>query len=56
MKIVSEVLGGGRIEKMLNEPPSTSNKRERLQNSIALLKESKETMEQVMDGVVVSSD
>ncbi|KAM0007262.1 putative dynamin stalk domain, GTPase effector domain, Dynamin superfamily [Helianthus debilis subsp. tardiflorus] len=56
MEIVSEELGGGRIEKMLNEPPSTSNKRERLQNSIALLKESKETMEQVMDGVVFSSD
>ncbi|KAJ0601431.1 putative PH-like domain superfamily, GTPase effector domain, Dynamin superfamily [Helianthus annuus] len=30
MEIVSEVMGGGGIEKMLNEPPSTSKKRERL--------------------------
>ncbi|KAF5814974.1 putative dynamin central domain, GTPase effector domain, Dynamin superfamily [Helianthus annuus] len=56
IQIVSEVMGGGGIEKMLNEPPSTSKKRERLHNNIALLQESKETMEQVMDGVVVSSD
>ncbi|KAI7727201.1 hypothetical protein M8C21_033500 [Ambrosia artemisiifolia] len=57
MEIVNEVLvHGGGIEKMLNEPPSVAKKRERLENSISLLQESKETMEQVMDGLVVSSD
>ncbi|KAJ0801814.1 putative dynamin stalk domain, GTPase effector domain, Dynamin superfamily [Helianthus annuus] len=34
IEIVSEVMGGGGIEKMLNEPPSTSKKRERLHTTL----------------------
>ncbi|KAD0189487.1 hypothetical protein E3N88_44666 [Mikania micrantha] len=55
--IVNEVMvNGGGIEKRLVEPPSVAKKRERLQSSIRLLKESKEIIEQVMDGIVVASD
>ncbi|KAD4178888.1 hypothetical protein E3N88_27479 [Mikania micrantha] len=50
------MLNGGGIEKMLVEPPSVAKKRERLQSSISLLKESKEIIEQVMEGIVVASD
>ncbi|KAD2132534.1 hypothetical protein E3N88_41780 [Mikania micrantha] len=56
-QVVNEVMvNGGGIEKMLAEPPSVAKKRERLQSSISLLKESKEIIEQVMDGIVVTSD
>ncbi|KAI3755858.1 hypothetical protein L1987_55667 [Smallanthus sonchifolius] len=56
-EIVNEVMvHGGGIEKMLHEPPSVAKKRERLQSSISLLKKSKEIIEQVMDGIVVTSD
>nr|GFB64509.1 dynamin-related protein 4C-like [Tanacetum cinerariifolium] len=44
------IVRGGGIEKMLDEPPSVAIKREKLQRSIGLLKESKEVIEQVMDG------
>ncbi|KAL8230152.1 hypothetical protein R6Q59_000512 [Mikania micrantha] len=50
------MVNGGGIEKMLVEPPSVAKKRERLQSSISLLKESKEIIEQVMEGIVVASD
>ncbi|GKC90302.1 dynamin-related protein 4C-like protein, partial [Tanacetum coccineum] len=43
------IVRGGGIEKMLDEPPSVAIKREKLQRSIGLLKESKEVIEQVMD-------
>ncbi|KAL4580154.1 hypothetical protein LXL04_016335 [Taraxacum kok-saghyz] len=51
MEIVSEVmvLGGG-MERMLDEPTSVALKRERLQKSISLLQESKQIIQQVMDG------
>ncbi|MFS7921246.1 putative dynamin central domain, GTPase effector domain, Dynamin superfamily [Helianthus anomalus] len=56
MEIVNEVtVHGGGIEKMLDEPPYVAKKRERLQISISLLKESKEIIEQVMDGIAVTS-
>ncbi|KAJ0593525.1 putative dynamin stalk domain, GTPase effector domain, Dynamin superfamily [Helianthus annuus] len=56
MEIVNEVMvHGGGIEKMLDEPPYIAKKRERLQSSISLLKESKEIIEQVMDGIAVTS-
>ncbi|KAD6794842.1 hypothetical protein E3N88_05738 [Mikania micrantha] len=56
-EVVNEVMvNGGGIEKMLAEPPSVAKKRERLQSSISLLKESKEIIEQVMDGIVVTSN
>lgn len=50
MEIVKEVMvHGGGVGKMLHEPPSVAKKRERLQKSIGLLQESKETMEQVLE-------
>ncbi|KAM0029000.1 putative dynamin stalk domain, GTPase effector domain, Dynamin superfamily [Helianthus debilis subsp. tardiflorus] len=56
MEIVNEVtVHGGGIEKMLDEPPYVAKKRERLQSSISLLKESKEIIEQVMDDIAVTS-
>lgn len=55
VEIMSEVMvRGGGIEKMLNEPPLVAKKRERLQRSIDLLQESKEVIEQVIDGIVVT--
>ncbi|KAJ0601412.1 putative dynamin GTPase [Helianthus annuus] len=55
--LVKEVmLQGGGIEKMLDEPPSVAKKRERLQRSIASLKESKEIIEQVMDHILIATD
>ncbi|KAK9077549.1 hypothetical protein SSX86_005886 [Deinandra increscens subsp. villosa] len=57
MEIVNEVmLHGGGIEKMLDEPPSVAKNRERLQRSIALLQESKEIIEQVMDDILITAD
>lgn len=57
MEIVNEVMmHGGGLEKMLDEPPSVAKNRERLQRSIALLQESKEIIEQVMDDVLITGD
>ncbi|KAK9047831.1 hypothetical protein SSX86_033207 [Deinandra increscens subsp. villosa] len=57
MEIVNEVMvHGGGIEKMLDEPTSVVKKREQLQSSISLLKESKEIIEQVMDNIEVTSN
>ncbi|KAD4178901.1 hypothetical protein E3N88_27492 [Mikania micrantha] len=57
IEIVNEVmLHGGGIEKMLDEPPSVAKNRERLQKSIALLQESKEVIEQVMDDILIKAD
>ncbi|KAK9057842.1 hypothetical protein SSX86_022680 [Deinandra increscens subsp. villosa] len=54
--IVTEVMvHGGGIEKMLEEPPSVAKNRERLQKSIALLQESKETMELAMDDIRITA-
>ncbi|GJV70027.1 dynamin-related protein 4C [Tanacetum coccineum] len=50
MELNEVIVRGGGIEKMLDEPPSVAIKREKLQRSIGLLKESKEVIEQVMDG------
>ncbi|KAG7585143.1 Dynamin central domain [Arabidopsis thaliana x Arabidopsis arenosa] len=41
--------GGGEIEKMLEEPPSMASKREKLKNSIKLLKESKDAVAAIVD-------
>lgn len=52
MEIVNEVMvHGGGMEKMLDEPTSVALKRERLQKSIGLLQESKQIIQQVMDGI-----
>ncbi|CAH1444432.1 unnamed protein product [Lactuca virosa] len=51
-EIVYEVMvRGGVMEKMLEEPTSVAAKRERLQKSISLLQESKEIINQAMDGI-----
>ncbi|XP_071736608.1 dynamin-related protein 4C-like [Rutidosis leptorrhynchoides] len=56
-ELVNETMvNGGGIKKMLDEPPSVAKKRESLRKSICLLKESKEIIEQVMDGIVVEAD
>nr|GEZ48808.1 dynamin-related protein 4C-like [Tanacetum cinerariifolium] len=46
MELNEVIVRGGGIEKMLDEPPSVAIKREKLQRSIGLLKESKEVIEQ----------
>nr|XP_043630276.1 dynamin-related protein 4C-like [Erigeron canadensis] len=52
-EVVNEVMvRGDGIEKLLDEPTSLAKKRESLQTSIGLLKESKEIIEQVMDNTV----
>ncbi|CAG7898438.1 unnamed protein product [Brassica rapa] len=48
-EIVGELGGGGDVEKMLDESPSVACKREKLKNSIKLLKESKEAVAAVLD-------
>ncbi|KAL9342475.1 hypothetical protein Peur_065800 [Populus x canadensis] len=46
------VTGGGvAIERMLEEPPSVASKRERLNTSIKLLRESKEVLENIRDKI-----
>ncbi|GJZ73140.1 dynamin-related protein 4C-like protein [Tanacetum coccineum] len=64
-KVVNEDIGkemgelivhGGGIEKMLDELPSVAIKREKLQRSIGLLKESKEVIEEVVNGIVVTNN
>ncbi|KAI3708530.1 hypothetical protein L2E82_37736 [Cichorium intybus] len=57
MEIVNEVMvRGGGMEKMLDEPTSVALKRERLQKSIGLLQESKQIIQQVMDGIPLIAD
>ncbi|CAL9238064.1 unnamed protein product [Arabidopsis halleri] len=51
-EIVKELVnpgGGGEVEKMLEESPSVASKREKLKNSIKILKESKEAVSAIVD-------
>ncbi|VVA94049.1 unnamed protein product, partial [Arabis nemorensis] len=41
--------GGGEVEKMMEESPSVASKREKLKNSIKLLKESKDAVAAIVD-------
>ncbi|KAL9379890.1 hypothetical protein Peur_028372 [Populus x canadensis] len=53
-EIVNALLGTGggvAIERMLEEPPSVASKRERLNTSIKLLRESKEVLEKIRDKI-----
>ncbi|XP_009372772.2 dynamin-related protein 4C-like [Pyrus x bretschneideri] len=55
MEVVGELIGsnyGCGIEKMLEESPSTAVKREKLNKSIKKLKDSKEVVGKIMDGVI----
>lgn len=51
-EIVAELVnprGGGEVEKMMEEPSSVASKREKLKNSIKLLKESKDAVAAIVD-------
>ncbi|XP_043705666.1 dynamin-related protein 4C-like, partial [Telopea speciosissima] len=52
-EIVAELMGpsGGGIERLLEESPSIATKRERLNQSIKLLRESKEVVGKIMDRI-----
>jgi hypothetical protein len=53
-EIVNALLGTGggvAIERMLEEPPSVASKRERLNTSIKLLRESKEVLANIRDKI-----
>ncbi|KAL2941595.1 Dynamin-related protein 4C [Bienertia sinuspersici] len=55
-EIVEELMGpyGGGIERMLEESPSVATKRERLNKSIKLLKESKDVVSKIMDRIALT--
>ncbi|KAK9912718.1 hypothetical protein M0R45_036567 [Rubus argutus] len=60
-EIISEVMGhsygcGSGIERMLEECPSVAVKRERLVKSIKKLKDSKDVVSKIMDGIVTYAD
>ncbi|MCH94677.1 dynamin-related protein 4C-like, partial [Trifolium medium] len=43
--------GGGGIERLLEESPSISGKRQKLSRSVEVLRESKETVARIMDRI-----
>ncbi|KAK2982465.1 hypothetical protein RJ640_026308 [Escallonia rubra] len=58
-EMVSEVMSpdhGGGIERMLEESPSVAMKRERLQKSVKLLKDSQEVIGMIMDKIAINVD
>ncbi|KAK4486459.1 hypothetical protein RD792_009139 [Penstemon davidsonii] len=57
-EIINEVMGhqGNGLERMLEESPSVADKRQRLKNSIELLKEAKDVLSNIIDRVVTNSD
>ncbi|KAL5994960.1 hypothetical protein ACLOJK_025017 [Asimina triloba] len=57
-EVINELMGShtGGIERMLEESPSIALKRDRLNKSIKLLKESKDVLAKIMDSVSASSD
>lgn len=54
-ELVKEMMDpyGGGLERLLEEPPSVSNKRNRLKKSIKLLKESKDVLAKITDRISV---
>ncbi|CAA7018368.1 unnamed protein product [Microthlaspi erraticum] len=51
-EVVAEMVdprGGGGVERMMEESPSVASKREKLKNSIKLLKESKDAVAAIVD-------
>lgn len=59
VEIVSEVMGtnyGDGIQKMLEESPSVALRREKFKRSINKLKESKEVVGKIMDGIITNGD
>ncbi|KAI3468728.1 hypothetical protein Pfo_025391 [Paulownia fortunei] len=57
-EIINELIGpqGNGLERMLEESPSISEKRNKLKKSIKLLKESKDVVANIMDKVVTNFD
>ncbi|KAL0393553.1 UNVERIFIED_CONTAM: Dynamin-related protein 4C [Sesamum latifolium] len=57
-EIITEVIGpeGNGLERMLNESPTVAEKRNRLKNSIKLLKESKDVVSNIMDRIATYVD
>ncbi|KAL0312586.1 UNVERIFIED_CONTAM: Dynamin-related protein 4C [Sesamum radiatum] len=57
-EIINEVIGpeGNGLERMLNESPTVAEKRNRLKNSIKLLKESKDVVSNIMDKIATYVD
>ncbi|KAL1802184.1 hypothetical protein ACET3Z_030831 [Daucus carota] len=57
-EIVNEVLGaqGGGIERLMDESPSVTIKRGRLNQSIGLLKESKDVLAEIIDRIAIADD
>ena len=57
-EMVNELIGhhGGGLERMLEESPSVADKRDRLNGSIRLLRESKETVAEIMDNIAAYGD
>ncbi|XP_071922651.1 dynamin-related protein 4C-like [Coffea arabica] len=57
-EMVNELMGphGGGLERMLEESPSVADKRDRLNGSIRLLRESKETVAEIMDNIAAYGD
>ncbi|CDP19972.1 unnamed protein product [Coffea canephora] len=57
-EMVNDLMGpyGGGVERMLEESPSVADKRCRLNRSIKLLRESKETVAGIMDGIAAYGD
>lgn len=55
---IKEVLGpqGGGIERLLDESPSVAIKRARLNQSIGLLKESREVLAKIIDRIAIADD
>ncbi|XP_004298586.1 PREDICTED: dynamin-related protein 4C-like [Fragaria vesca subsp. vesca] len=58
VEIVNELMGpyGGGIERMLEESPAVAVKREKLNKSIKKLRESKEVVAKIMDGIISYGD
>ncbi|KAL3818052.1 hypothetical protein ACJIZ3_003957 [Penstemon smallii] len=56
-EIINEVMGhqGNGLERMLEESPLVADKRQRLKNSIELLKEAKDVLGNIIDRVVANS-
>jgi hypothetical protein len=54
-KELSSSTGGG-VERLLEESPSISGKREKLNRSVKVLRESKETVANIMDRIGVYAD
>jgi len=56
--MISELVGSkmAGVERMLEESPAIAAKRDRLKKSVELLKQSKDVVSNIMDGIVAEID